>query len=72
MALCPQQHDEEARIKRVRYGLGINDMMKSGKLKIKLMREAIQILVKNGHITQAQLREFAKAVIKFAKSNGLY
>ncbi|MFI8557620.1 RHS repeat-associated core domain-containing protein [Pseudomonas putida] len=65
-------HNEERRLRALR-GLGPNQMLKRGKLEIRLMSEAIHnTLVLNGTVTQQQLRTARRLARSYAKSKGCY
>ncbi|MND59386.1 putative deoxyribonuclease RhsC [compost metagenome] len=76
MALSPKNHDavhlEENRLRR-QLGLKPNQMLKRGKLEIRLMSQAIHnSLVSKGKITQTQLRIARRYAESFAKRKGCY
>ncbi|MNH38121.1 hypothetical protein D3C79_991070 [compost metagenome] len=65
-------HDEERRLRALR-GLGPNQMLKRGKLEIRLMSEAIyNTLVTRNIVTQDQLRTARRLARSYAKSKGCY
>ena len=76
IALSPKHHDmvhaEENRLRRAR-GMGPNQMLKRGKLEIRLMSQAIHnSLVKTGIITQQQARTARRSATSFAKRKGCF
>ncbi|MEE4881958.1 RHS repeat-associated core domain-containing protein, partial [Pseudomonas alliivorans] len=76
IALTPKHHDdvhgEENRL-RAKMGTGPNQMLKRGKLEIRLMSQAIHnSLVKTGVITQQQLRTARRSASVFAKRKGCF
>ncbi|MNH20775.1 hypothetical protein D3C79_805620 [compost metagenome] len=76
IALTPKHHDQvHAAENRLRKAMGLkpNQMLKSGKLEIRLMSKAIyQSLVTQGDITIQQLRTARRYAKSFAKSKGCY
>ena len=65
-------HAEENRLRRAR-GMGPNQMLKRGKLEIRLMSQAIHnSLVKTGIITQQQVRTARRSATSFAKRKGCF
>ena len=76
IALSPEHHDmvhaEENRLRRAR-GMGPNQMLKRGKLEIRIMSQAIHnSLVKTGIITQQQARTARRSATSFAKRKGCF
>ena len=76
IALTPKHHDdvhaEENRL-RAKMGMGPNQMLKRGKLEIRLMSQAIHnSLVRTGVITQQQLRTARRSASAFAKRKGCF
>ena len=76
IALSPKNHDavhlQENALRRA-LGLGPNDMLKNGKLEIRLMSQAIyNSLVRTGKISIDQLRIARRMSEKWAKSKGCY
>ncbi|WP_371921593.1 RHS repeat domain-containing protein [Pseudomonas sp. DE0010] len=76
IALTPKHHDQvHAAENRLRKAMGLkpNQMLKSGKLEIRLMSKAIyQSLVSQGDVTIQQLRTARRYAKSFAKSKGCY
>ncbi|MDF0729358.1 DUF6531 domain-containing protein [Pseudomonas entomophila] len=76
IALSPENHDEVHREEnrlRKQMGLKPNQMLKRGKLEIRLMSEAIyNSLVVKGKISQQQLRTARRYAKSFAKGKGCY
>ncbi len=76
IALTPKHHDQvHAAENRLRKAMGLkpNQMLKSGKLEIRLMSKAIyQSLVTQGDVTIQQLRTARRYAKSFAKSKGCY
>lgn len=65
-------HDAEAALRDAK-GMGRNQFFKRGKDEIRLMYQAMkEVLVDGGIISQQQLREMKKRVVKFAKLKGCH
>nr|WP_264484592.1 hypothetical protein [Proteus sp. NMG38-2] len=76
IALTPEHHDwvhAAENTLRKAMKLGVNDMLSSARLEIKLMSKAIQLsLIDTNIISQQQLRTARRYAKSFAKSKGCY
>ncbi len=76
IALTPKHHREVhdmERSMRKSMGLKKNQMLKSGRLEIRLMAQAINdTMVRDGHVTIQQLRTARRYARSFAKTKGCY